>query len=701
MLEHVLVHGSRAENSLSLDDSVRTGSRLDLPARALPASVSVVPQAVIQLRGARTALEAIESAVGMTGGTAVGSIPNYATRGFSGSDVTIMRDGIRQNTASQSSRPLDSFLFDRIEVLKGPASLLYGEGAIGGAVNYVSKLPTPAFYGEANVSAGYWDSYRVGVGVGGPTGLDNLSYRADVSFNQSGGYVDGSDSDYQGFAGSLLWEPTEKTRVILSGTYLDEDVQSYYGTPVIYDAVIDLDGVQSVRKASTATDTLVNTRIADGTRDDNYNNRDNFARSENSFWRAIVETELAHHWSLRNETYLATQILDWRNTERSVWNPVTQLVDRSSFFLIYRNDVQVGNRLDLTSDGQLFGRNNQLVVGALYDNNDQDRNSGQRYPGSPLPASVPLHGFERGVGPAVEPVRTLKVVTETAAFYVENVFEATDSLKLIGGLRYEEIDVERDSLTGAETYRKTFYPTTGRVGVVYFVIPEVNIYASYSRAAQPVAQLASLAPSSDEFSLQKGVQYEVGAKATLWRGRADLTVALFDIEKQDLLTEEIYYGRRIRSQVGAQVSQGAEIALALNLGAGWRLDLNYARTWQAEYEEFFENLGTGVISRTGNTPTNVPKTVAGAFVAKELGNWLGTVGVQHVGERPANNNNGIWLDAYTTVDAGLGYMWDAVTVTLRGRNLTDEEYAEWASGGGLMQRLAEPRSAEIGLSYRF
>jgi iron complex outermembrane receptor protein len=176
--ESVIVEGRRQRSTVVLDESVDTGSRLGIDARDLPASVSVVSHELIQLRGARTAVEAIESAVGMTGGTSSGSIPNYATRGFAGNDITVMRDGIRQNTASQSSRPLDSFLFERVEVLKGPASLLYGEGAVGGAINYVSKLPSDTFKGEAIASMGSWDSYRVGFGLGGPSGIDQLSCRS-------------------------------------------------------------------------------------------------------------------------------------------------------------------------------------------------------------------------------------------------------------------------------------------------------------------------------------------------------------------------------------------------------------------------------------------------------------------------------------------------------------------------------------------
>jgi len=117
--------------SLPIDAPVGTGSRLSLTLREVPASVSVIAQEVMQARGLRTAVEAVEAAVGMTGGTQFGSIPTYSTRGFGGNNVTVLRDGIRQNTASQSSRTIDAFLLDRIEVLKGPASLMFGEGAVG------------------------------------------------------------------------------------------------------------------------------------------------------------------------------------------------------------------------------------------------------------------------------------------------------------------------------------------------------------------------------------------------------------------------------------------------------------------------------------------------------------------------------------------------------------------------------------------
>src|SRR5690606_24984262 len=149
--------------------------------------------------------------------------------------------------------------------------------------------------------------------------------------------------------------------VRFSMTVLEDAIESYYGTPVVYDAVIDQNGVQSVRPATTSTDRLVNARIEPASRRRNYNIEDNFSEATNTFWRAIVDTRLSDSWTLRNETYAATQKLEWYNAERNVWNPATQLVDRGgSVFLIWRDDLQIGNRLDLSWSGDWAGRPNRF-----------------------------------------------------------------------------------------------------------------------------------------------------------------------------------------------------------------------------------------------------------------------------------------------------------------------------------------------------
>jgi len=714
--------------SLPLDSVATAGSRLGLTSRELPASISIVTQEMMQLRGLRTAVEAVEAAVGMTGGTQFGSIPRYSTRGFGGNNVSILRDGIRQNTASQSSRTVDSFLLDRIEILKGPDGLMYGEGAIGGAVNYISKAPDATVRGEALASIGPWDTYRFGVGFGGPIPVrqtaakknrvgaaaaspSGLSYRFDFSHYETNGYQERNAQRYDAFALAVGWRISPAVSVAWFGTFLADHSKSYYGTPVIYDAVVNttIPGAQSeVRAFNAATDRMINPRLDPATRRTNYNILDNYAAAANSFNRLRADVRLSPDIELRAEAYGATQLLKWRNVESNIWNPVSRLITRGSFALIYRDDLLLGTRVDVTLKKSLAGRPNRLVLGGLIERNDQIRGAA---PGNVNAAITPvsLTNPNVGYGPAARFTKTARIGVSTRAFHVQNVLDLTRSLKVVGGLRYDAISLQRDTLanpttatpTRFSTFKQHYSPLTGRFGAVWLAHPQFNLYASASRAAEPVSQLVSLNPTQADFSLQKGRQFEVGAKGSWWEGRVDATVALFDLRKQDILTSTLdaETGLRRSQQIGAQESRGAEVAFAVSPPGRWRVELNGAYT-DAAFANFNENLGTGVISRTGNRPANVPRWIANVFVAKRFSNGFAlSGGPRYVGDRFANNHNSVVSEGYVTVDAAATYPWRKWHFTLRGRNLLDEDYEPIA--GTTMRRLADPLSAEFSTRLLF
>jgi iron complex outermembrane receptor protein len=715
-LDQVDVTADKEKNfSLPLDAVVNSGSRLGLTNRELPASVSVITQEMMQLRGLRTAVEAVEAAVGMTGGTNFGSIPNYSTRGFGGNNVTIMRDGIRQNTASQASRTIDSYLLDRVEILKGPAGLMFGEGAIGGAVNYISKSPSPQFGGDVLASYGAWNSLRVGAGVGGPlslgTGTAPLTTRVDYSHNETDGCQDNNRQRYDAGSVAFGWKPTSAPTLHFYSAFLDDWNQSYYGSPVIYDAVVNTTVAGSqpeVRVFNATTDRMINPRVSDAARRTNYNILDNYAATQNSYNRLRADLRVSENVEIHNETYVATQLLKWRNEESNTWNPVTQLITRGNLTLIYRDDVLWGDRMDVTFRQTVAGHANRIVVGGIFERNDQIRGGA---PGNVNLAisSVSLLNPDVGNGPGARLTKTSRINVETHAFHVEDVFDVTSALKLIGGLRYDHISLQRDTLanptvtpaTVFSTFNKGYRPLTGRLGAVWSLTKDVNVYASYSKAAEPVTQLVSLNTTQADYSLQKGRQYEVGLKGTFFSNRLDTTLAWFDIEKNDLLTSTLdpVTGTRISQQVGAQTSRGVEAAVAFSPGDGWRLEANGAYT-DARYKQFNENLGTTIISRAGKRPSNVPEWVANVFVAKRFANGLMlSGGPRYVSDRFGNNNNSVIADSYVTLDAAIGYTWKRWDFTLRGRNLLNEDYEPVA--GTTMRRLADPRNAEISTRFAF
>ncbi|MDP0499971.1 MAG: TonB-dependent receptor [Verrucomicrobiota bacterium JB022] len=709
-LQEFAVTASAAQNStLVLEGRPETGSRLGLSNWELPASVSVISQDLMQQRGLRTAVEAVEAAVGMTGGTYYGSIPSYTTRGFSGNSVTVMRDGIRQNTASQSSRTIDSFLLGGVEILKGPAGLMFGEGAIGGAVNYLSREPLAAAAGELQASVGSWDTYRLGVGWGGPLSLGGeqpLTTWLGYSHQETAGYVDRSRERYDAGALALGWQVSDRFRLTLQANYLEDWNQSYYGTPVIYDAVLDTtdpDAVAEVRAFNSSTDRMINPRIDERARRTNYNIFDNYAASRNAFVRLRAEWELTPEVALRNETYVATQELRWRNLETNVWNPVTELVDRRSFLHIYRDDVLVGDRLDVTTQNDLFGRSNRLLVGLSYEHNDMGRGgTPDGYPTTLDSVSLLDPVLADGPGDRERFQKTSDVLVETTAVYLEDAFELTDTITLVGGLRYDWIELERETLNSTTpVYEKTYRPVTGRGGVVWKVGSHVNLYGSYSRAAEPVTQLVSFTSARDTFSLQKGRQYEVGAKGTFFDERLGLTLALFDIEKNDLLRSTIDpdTGERLSQQIGAQNARGVELAAAFTPAEAWQLELNLAYT-DAWYGDYAENLGSGIIDRTDQTPSNIPEWVGSISIRHQLTEALTLQGgLRYVGERFANTNNSVVAEEYVLCDLAVSYRWRQATFTLRGRNLLDETYEPVA--GTTMRRLGDPRSVEFATQLRF
>jgi|LauGreDrversion4_2_1035121.scaffolds.fasta_scaffold59961_2 iron complex outermembrane receptor protein len=698
--------------SLPLDAVATSGSRLGLTSRELPASISVITQEMMQLRGLRTAVEAVEAAVGMTGGTQFGSIPSYSSRGFGGNNVTVLRDGIRQNTASQSSRTVDSFILDRIEVLKGPDGLMFGEGAIGGAVNYISKSPSASPRGDALASLGAWGSYRVGVGHGGTLRPGSAwTYRADYSHAQTNGYQERNSQRYDAAALSLAWRATERLTLTWWGTFLDDWNESYYGNPVIYDGVVNTLTAAApveVRTFNTATDRLINPRVDPATRRTNYNFADNYATTENVFNRVRAELRLSPELELRNEAYAATQLLKWKNSESSTWNPVARNITRGGLTLIYRDDVLYGNRLDLTVKRPVAGRANRFLLGAVFERNDQIRGGAAGNQVTAIPA-VSLAQPVVGTGPASRFQKTSRIVVETHAFHFQDVLEVTPGVRAVAGLRYDHIALQRDTLANRtlavpvpfSTFTKGYRPYTGRVGVVWTLSRELNAYATYSRAAEPVTQLVSLNTAQADYSLQKGRQYEAGVKGTLLGGKLDSTLALFDLRKQDILTSTLdpVTGLRISQQIGAQRSRGAELALAVSPGEGWRVEGNVAYT-DSRFEDFNENLGTGVISRSGKRPSNVPAWVMNLFVAKRFANGLAVSGgPRWVSDRFGNTNNSVVAEGYCTLDAALTYSWHRWHFSLRGRNLLDEEYEPVA--GTTMRRLADPRGAELSTRVSF
>jgi len=206
----------RGANSTPLNTNVvaDSASRLGLTPRQTPATVEVIDQQTLKDRGLRTTSEAVQAAVGVTAGEAPGAPSIISMRGFNGDQINTLYNGIKMGPATMTGRPMDVGNLEQIEILKGPASLLSGEGATGGAINYVTKRPhTGKIENEAFTSYDSIRGFRSGFGSGGSSAIKGLDYRFDVTGAQGLSFIDDTYSRLLNISGQLDYRVNDNFKV--------------------------------------------------------------------------------------------------------------------------------------------------------------------------------------------------------------------------------------------------------------------------------------------------------------------------------------------------------------------------------------------------------------------------------------------------------------------------------------------------------
>lgn len=663
--------GEGTKPGLNLEGPAETGSRLGLSPLETPASVEVIPGETIRERGQRSVNQAvIQNATGFTSTASPGNGGSGLTaRGFSGhGSVMQLYDGTRMYVgAGTVTFPFDTWSAERIEVLRGPASVLYGEGAIGGVINVVPKKPTDYFTHEAEVAIGTDSTRRFGLGSGGPIN-DQLSYRFDLSGIQSDGWLD-QEGDFESlaFSGALSWRATSDLKFTVSHDHGVQSPLRYFGTP------------------------LINGAIPDRIRDTSYNVRDSDVNYVDNWTQLKTEWSPTDWFELRNVAYRLASNRHWRNVEFYEYNSGTGLIDRGDYIEIFHDQEQIGNRLDATIRTRLSGGvKNELVAGFDVNRIDFLHANNSPYGGS---SSVDPFNFNAGYFLHVDPTTPgFKSETEQYALFAEDRLTLSKELSVVAGIRLDRPSMERLNLRDGTSFDKDFSDVTWRAGAVYAPVPGLAFYGQYATGVDPIGGLITLSQSNAQFELATGRQIEVGVKQSFWDGLGEWTLAFYDIEKKNLLSADPNNSQIVR-QVGQQSSRGVELSVALQLTDTLRYEGNVALL-KAEYDEFI----SGSDDFSGNRPNNVPEQVLNSWLTWVfLPDWEARAGVQWVGSIYADSANTYKRPDFTVVNLGLDYhVDDRSTVSLRGFNVFDEVYA--TGGGSTDWQLAPPRSAE--LSYR-
>lgn len=228
----IVVTGLRAETSL---DTQNSGSRLGLSLFETPASIEVLDGDAIRARGDLSIQEAVSRATGISfQGSPGNGNTALASRGFSGQgSVQLLVDGTRLFVASGTlTFPVDPWTVEHIDVLRGPSSVISGEGAIGGAVNVIMKKPvTDRTIAQARLSYGSDNAMQIAADVGGPIG-GRLSYRVAASVTRSDGWLDrNSDNRNLAISGALRWDAMPNLSFTLASDYGNVHILPYFGTP--------------------------------------------------------------------------------------------------------------------------------------------------------------------------------------------------------------------------------------------------------------------------------------------------------------------------------------------------------------------------------------------------------------------------------------------------------------------------------------
>ncbi|MEX5344245.1 TonB-dependent receptor [Pseudomonas sp. I2] len=677
-LPSTAITDTRDEQVVDLATPTRAGSRLNLSALETPASTSSISAGQIQQRNNLTVQDAVTRSPGIT---SVGTPGNGGTalsaRGFTGhSSVMTLFDGSRLYTgAGTQSFPVDPWMVERIDVIRGPASVLYGEGATGAVINVIPKKP---FAGEIRnhlrLGYGSWDRQQLGLDSGGSLS-ERLSYRVTLNKQEGNGWVDRGDSRNLALSAALRFDASDDLSFTLAHERGDAEPMNYFGTPLI-------DG-----------------HYRDSLRKKNYNIRDDVQRYHDEWTRLDTDWTINDHLSASNQLYYIKSRRHWRNAEDYTWDADRGQLERGSYLQIKHDQEQIGDRQSFTFDHSLFGLASKTVVGAEYnrirfnvDNNSPYEDVGGDYIDPWQPAPGEFHSRS-----ALRP-QTLST-TRTFALFAENRTQLTDRLSLVTGVRRDQNHIDRDNLVSDTRSDRSLQGGNWRAGLLFAVTDELSLYGQYSTSEDGVNNLISLNPTQMNYDLTESKQTELGLKQRFWDGRGEWTLAAYHIVKKKLLVDDPVTHEK--QQAGQQTSDGLEATLELALANQWQVSAN-AAVVRAKYDDFDERVGGVPQDRAGNRPANVPRRTANLWLSKGFGQTVDAgIGLRYVDERYANTANSQSVPGYTVVDANLGWqVLPDVRLGLQLNNLFNRDYVV-AAHSGEQWLLGAPRSYFATVDYSF
>ncbi|MEO0767813.1 MAG: TonB-dependent siderophore receptor [Cyanobacteria bacterium J06649_4] len=651
-------------------EPVATGIRTETPLIETPQSIQVIPEAVLEDQQIIRLNEALRNVPGVVQGNTFGNgRDGFVIRGFD--EATVVRDGFRLDS-SVTNGLRETANLQQVEVLRGPASILFGNVEPGGVINLVTKQPLAEPFAEVTAQIGSYGLLRPTVDVTGPLNEQgSVRYRFNSALEQGGSFREfETEIDRVFVAPTVAIDLGDRTDLTLDLQYLNDERPFDRGIPPVGDTLPD---VPLTTITGEPTD---------------------FNRVENLGVGYQLAHQFSDSWQLRNRFRYSNISFQNFRTELSEalggLNPATGDIARAFVF----NDSDLESyeaQTEVIGEFSTGSLEHTLLAGVDLFFVDTDIAVSSQ----PAPP-INLFNPQIGLVPSPEPPLAFATGDSNSSLSRVGLF-LQDQIELLPGLNIllgGRVDFLEQSSTSAPVVIPGLVNTPGqqsdrsetaftpRLGIVYQPIDELSLYASYSRSFEPNT-LTETTATGDFLEPEEGEQYEIGIKTTLFDERLAATLSFFDISQTNVAAADPNNANFV-VPIGEQSSRGIELDITGEILPGWNV-LTGVSLLDAEIEE-------SANFAAGTTPPNAPETTANLWTTYEVqsGNLAGLgfgLGLFYVGERQGDEANSFTLDEYFRTDAAVYYRQENFRVGLNVRNLFDVDYFE---NGGLARRGATP-----------
>jgi len=647
-MEVVRVLGRRTDYDVR---SVASATRFEADIIDVPVSVQVVPRSLFEDQGAIQIGEALRNVSGITAGDTSGNrVEKFLVRGFE-NDRRIAVDGFLPPTAFGNVGYLDLATVEQVEVLKGPASVLYGQANPGGFINLVSKRPQDNAFYNAKLAGGSYDFYRAEFDINQPLSLDkSLTSRFVVAYQNADSFRNlFRNTERLVVAPSVSWQINDRSSLDLQIEYFDRSGPSDFG-------LLPLNGQADALPSEFFEGeafSRVNSELLQG--------------------RLTYRYTFENDWTLKSALRVSTAESDRFSADaRGIEADGRTVRRRARLFPQNVEDATLQNTLTGT-----FGTGaleHEFLVGVDVSSSDYDA-SDRRASLASIDAFDPVYGAQPG--PFDNPRFTTRSV-DFAALYFQDLVSIGGNWKVLVGGRFDYVE-QRETRNANVTNDVTDEEFSPRAGVVYKPASNVSFYTSYTESFFPPPALFNPDSLADDapFEPEKGVQYEVGVKTSLLDDRFFATLAAFNLSRENVLTPDPS-DSDLSVQTGEQRSRGIE----LDFRGAIVPDLNIVATYTYLDAEITEDNQFAVGNRLPNTSRHSGSLWAmfdfqqGALRGLELG-----AGAFAQSSRQGNLGNTYTADGFVRVDAFASYpITPNVAVSLNIKNLLDKDYIAAALG---------------------